>query len=89
MTTHPKTASNYIQYRFTINQVWVDAWMFNDGGISVKAVSYNPDIVVLLKKWSKEGGGKFIPKFKAWKYYLPFSNVVLQRLQEMNMTPTV
>ena len=51
---------NYVKYRFIINKVWVDTWVFNDGGISVKAVNFNPDIAALLKRWSKEGGGRYM-----------------------------
>lgn len=78
---------NYVKYRFTINKVWVDTWVFNDGGISVKAVNFNPDIAALLKRWSKEGGGRYTPNFKAWKYYNPFAHTVLQRLKAMDSTP--
>lgn len=31
-----KLINNYVKHRFIINNVWVDAWVFNDGGISVK-----------------------------------------------------
>ena len=79
--------NNYVKHRFIINNVWVDAWVFNDGGISVKTVSYNPEIIALLKQWSKEGGGRYTPKFKAWKYCNPFSHTVLLRLREMDTTP--
>lgn len=83
-----KPINNYAKYRFTINHVWIDAWVFSDGGISVKTVSYNPEIIALLKQWSKEGGGRYTPKFKAWKYCNPFSHTVLQRLRAMDTTPT-
>ena len=82
-----KLINNYVKHRFIINNVWVDAWVFNDGGISVKTVSYNPEIIALLKQWSKEGGGRYTPKFKAWKYCNPFSHTVLLRLREMDTTP--
>lgn len=82
-----KPINNYVKYSFIINQVWVDAWVFNDGGISVKGVIYSPEIAALLKQWSKEGRGRFNPKFKAWKYSNPFSHTVLQRLQAMDTTP--
>lgn len=78
---------NYVKYRFTINKVWVDTWVFNDGGISVKAVNFNPEIAALLKQWSREGGGRYTPKFKAWKYFNPFAHTVLQRLKAMDSTP--
>lgn len=82
-----KLINNYVKHRFIINNVWVDAWVFNDGGISVKTVSYNPEIIALLKQWSKEGGGRYTRKFKAWKYCNPFSHTVLLRLREMDTTP--
>lgn len=85
--TQSKLPNNYVKHRFIINNVWVDAWVFNDGGISVKTVSYNPEIIALLKQWSKEGGGRYTPKFKAWKYCNPFSHTVLLRLREMDTTP--
>lgn len=82
-----KSINNYIKYRFIINGVWVDAWLFSDGGISVKSVKYNEEIVELLRHWRKEGGGWYNSKFKASKYYNPFAKTVLQRLQEMDTTP--
>lgn len=82
-----KSINNYIKYRFIINGVWVDAWLFSDGGISVKSVKYNEEIVELLRYWRKEGGGWYNSKFKASKYYNPFAKTVLQRLQEMDTTP--
>lgn len=81
-----KLINNYVKHRFIINHVWVDVWVFNDGGISVKTVSYNPEVIALLKQWSKEGGGRYTPKFKAWKYCNPFSQTVLLRLQAMDTT---
>ena len=82
-----KSINKYIKYRFIINGVWVDAWLFSDGGISVKSVKYNEEIVELLRHWRKEGGGWYNSKFKASKYYNPFAKTVLQRLQEMDTTP--
>lgn len=82
-----KPTNNYTRYRFTINGIWVDAWKFDDGGISVKSVKYNEEIVELLRNWRKEGGGWYNSKFKASKYYNPFAKTVLQRLQEMDTSP--
>ncbi len=82
-----KPINNYTRYRFTINGIWVDAWEFEDGGISVKSVSYNLEIIALLRQWKNEGGGRYNTKFKAWKYFNPFAAIVLRRLNEMDTTP--
>ena len=82
-----KPSKNYTRYRFTINGIWVDAWEFDDGGISVKSVSYNLEIIALLRQWKNEGGGRYNTKFKAWKYFNPFATTILRRLQEMDTTP--
>lgn len=82
-----KPTNNYTRYRFTINGIWVDAWEFEDGCISVKSVSYNLEIIALLRQWKNEGGGRYDTKFKAWKYFNPFASTVLQRLQLMDITP--
>ena len=81
------STNNYTRYRFTINGIWVDAWEFEDGGISVKSVSYNLEVIALLRQWKNEGGGKYNTKFKAWKYFNPFTSTVLQRLRLMDTTP--
>ena len=81
----PKTS--FTKYRFTIMGMWVDVWAFADGGLSVKCVNYHPEIVALLKSWKNEGGGNYSQKFKSWRYNLPFSSVVLQRLQQLDTTP--
>ena len=86
-TKPSKPTNNYTRYRFTINGIWVDAWEFDDGGISVKSVSYNLEIIALLRQWKNEGGGRYNTKFKAWKYFSPFAATVLQRLREMDTTP--
>ena len=82
-----KPTNNYTRYRFTINGIWVDAWEFEDGCISVKSVSYNLEMIALLRQWKNEGGGRYDTKFKAWKYFNPFASTVLQRLQLMDITP--
>ncbi len=38
----------------------------------------------MLKEWKREGRGSFNPKYKSWNYWLPFSEIVFQRLVEMN-----
>lgn len=85
----PKPSKNYIRYRFTIDGIWVDAWEFDDGGVSVKSVSYNLEIIALLRQWKNEGGGRYNTKFKAWKYFNPFAAIVLRRLKEMDTTPKI
>lgn len=84
-----KPKSDFVKYRFTIQGVWVDVWAFADGGVSVKCVTYHPETIALLKAWKNEGGGSYSPKFKAWRYHLPFANTVLQRLQQLDSTPKV
>ncbi len=78
----------YSTYRFTIKHSWVDVRVFNSGMVSVKCVTYNHDAIEILKQWRNEGGGKYNQKYKSWNYFKPFSDTVLKRLQEMDMTPT-
>lgn len=86
-STDDQPKSNFMKYRFTIQGVWVDVWAFADGGLSVKCVTYHPETIALLKAWKNEGGGSYSPKFKSWRYHLPFANTVLQRLQQLDNTP--
>ena len=78
----------YTIYRFTINHAWVDVRVFNSGMVSIKCVTYNHDVIEILKQWRNEGGGQYNQKYKSWNYFKPFSDTVLKRLQEMDMTPT-
>ena len=77
----------YSTYRFTIKHSWVDVRVFNSGMVSVKCVTYNHDVIEILKEWRNEGGGKYNQKYKSWNYFKPFSDTVFARLQEMDMTP--
>ena len=81
--------AKFVKYRFTIQSMWVDVWAFEDGGLAVRCVNYHPEIVALLKSWKNEGGGNYSQKYKSWRYNLPFSNTVLQRLQQLDTTPAV
>ena len=81
--------AKFVKYRFTIQGMWVDVWAFEDGGLAVRCVNYHPEIVALLKSWKNEGGGNYSQKYKSWRYNLPFSNTVLQRLQQLDTTPAV
>ena len=81
--------AKFVKYRFTIQGMWVDVWAFEDGGLAVQCVNYHPEIVALLKSWKNEGGGNYSQKYKSWRYNLPFSNTVLQRLQQLDTTPAV
>lgn len=87
MVESKATKNSFTKYRFTIMGMWVDVWAFADGGLSVKCVHYHPEIVAMLKSWKNEGGGNYSQKFKSWRYSLPFANVVLQRLQQLDTTP--
>jgi len=78
----------YTIYRFTIKHAWVDVRVFNSGMVSIKCVTYNHDVIEILKQWRNEGGGQYNQKYKSWNYFKPFSDTVFQRLQEMDMTPT-
>ena len=78
----------YTIYRFTINHAWVDVRVFNLGMVSIKCVNFNHEVIEILKQWRNEGGGQYNQKYKSWNYFKPFSDTVLKRLQEMDMTPT-
>ena len=77
----------YTIYRFTINHAWVDVRVFNSGMVSIKCVTYNHDVIEILKQWRNEGGGQYNQKYKSWNYFKPFSDTVFQRLQEMDSSP--
>lgn len=79
----------YTKYSFTIQQMWVDALMFDSGMLSVRCVTFNPNMVEILKGWKREGRGYYNKKHTSWNFNKPFSDVVLQRLQNMNETPKV
>lgn len=70
-------------YKFTIKGIFVNVQKFDSGMISVNS-TYNPEIISMLKEWKREGRGSFNPKYKSWNYWLPFSEVVLDRLKELN-----
>ena len=70
-------------YKFTIKGIFVNVRKFNSGMISVNS-TYNPEIIAMLKEWKREGRGSFNPQYKSWNYWLPFSEVVLDRLKELN-----
>ena len=73
--------------RFTVNHAWVDVRVFNSGMMSIKCVTYNHDVIEILKQWRNEGGGQYNQKYKSWNYFKPFSDTVFQRLQEMDSSP--
>lgn len=66
--------------RFTINGYWVDAFLFESGMLSLKMVTFNRDLVDLFKKW----GGRYNPNYQSWNYFKPYSDTILQRLNELN-----
>lgn len=70
-------------YKFTIKGIFVNVRKFDSGMISVNS-TYNPEMIAMLKEWKREGRGSFNPKYKSWNYWLPFSEVVLDRLKELN-----
>jgi len=70
-------------YKFTIKGIFVNVRKFDSGMISVNS-TYNLEIISMLKEWKREGRGSFNPKYKSWNYWLPFSEVVLDRLKELN-----
>jgi len=70
-------------FKFTIKGIFVNVRKFDSGMISVNS-TYNPEIIAMLKEWKREGRGSFNPKYKSWNYWLPFSEVVLDRLKELN-----
>ncbi len=78
---------SYDTYRFTINHAWVDVRVFKSGMVSVKCVNFNHDVIEILKQLRNEGGGQYNQKYKSWNYFKPFSDTVLKRLQEMDMSP--
>ena len=87
VTIHEGFDKSYDTRRFTINHAWVDVRVFNSGMVSIKCVTYNHDVIEILKQWRNEGGGQYNQKYKSWNYFKPFSDTVFQRLQEMDMTP--
>jgi len=78
-----QTSPKWQDYKFTIKGIFVNVRKFNSGMISVNS-TYNPEIIAMLKEWKREGRGSFNPTYKSWNYWLPFSEVVLDRLKELN-----
>ena len=70
-------------FKFTINGIWVNVRKFSGGMLSVNC-TYNPEIIAMLKQWRNEGSGKYNSKYKSWNYWQPFSETVLERLQQMH-----
>lgn len=92
--TNPSNLDNlqktgYTKYSFTIQQMWVNALMFESGMLSVSCVTFNPNMVEILKTWRREGRGYYNKKHTSWNFNKPFSDVVLKRLQNMDETPKV
>lgn len=84
ISIHPKAPVSWENYSFTINGIWVHARKFSSGMLSVNCAAYNPKIIVMLRQWRNEGGGRYNPKYKSWNYWQPFSETVLKRLQEIH-----
>lgn len=78
-----QTTPKWQDYKFTIKGIFVNVRKFDSGMISVNS-TYNPEIITMFKEWKREGRGSFNPKYKSWNYWLPFSEVVLDRLKELN-----
>lgn len=77
------SVSKWQDYKFQINGIYVNVRKFSSGMISVNS-TYNPEIINMLKEWKREGRGSYNPKYKSWNYWLPFSEQVLKRLEELN-----
>ena len=45
---------------------WVSIKQFRSGDIAVKVVSWDPDLVSLVKCVAKAHGGRFNPRYKTW-----------------------
>lgn len=86
MTNLPTTIQkpSFELFNFTIYGYWVEVRLFESGMLAVKLVTFNHDLVNLLKQWRNEGGGKYDGKYKSWNYFKPFSATVLKRLQELH-----
>ncbi|MEB5929185.1 competence protein CoiA family protein [Acinetobacter schindleri] len=78
-----QTSPKWQDYKFTIKGIFVNVRKFDSGMISVNS-TYNPEMIAMLKDWKREGRGKYMKDFKSWNYWLPFSEIVFQRLVEMN-----
>lgn len=79
-------SSKWQNYRFTINEMWLDVRKFESGMVSVKLAynNFNPEIKNMLKDWSRGGKGSYNPKYKSWNYWLPYSEEIFAQLKEMN-----
>lgn len=78
-----QTSPKWQDYQFIIKGIFVNVRKFDSGMISVNS-TYNPEIIAMLKEWKREGLGSYNPKYKSWNYWLPFSNIVLERLEKLN-----
>src|SRR5690606_1369127 len=78
-----QTPPKWQDYKFTIKGIFVNVRKFDSGMISVNS-TYNPEMIEMFKEWKREGRGKYMKDFKSWNYWLPFSEVVFERLSTMN-----
>ncbi len=50
----------------TISGRWVSIKEFPSGDIAVKVVTYDPDVVSMVKSIARANGGKYAGKWKSW-----------------------
>lgn len=77
------TPAKWRDYKFKVNGIFVNVRKFESGMISVNS-TYNPEFIKVLKEWMREGRGSYNPKYKSWNYWLPFSEIIFERINALN-----
>ncbi len=70
----------------TISGRWVSIRQFPSGGIAVKVVKYDPDLVSLVKSICKQHGGRYSPQYRTWNVERWAARTVRQILENRSKT---
>jgi len=70
----------------SISGRWVSVRQFPSGGIAVKVVKYDPDVVSLVKSICKQHGGRYNPQYRTWNVDRWAARTVRQLLKNRSQT---
>ena len=70
----------------SISGRWVSVRQFPSGGIAVKVVRYDPDVVSLVRSICKQHGGRYNPQYRTWNVERWAARAVRQLLQNRSKT---
>jgi hypothetical protein len=70
--------------RFTVYGMWLESRVLPSGDLVVQSWSYNPQIIELLRGWSREMGGRYVRSHKNWLYPKDRSEEITLRLEQLH-----